>query len=97
MKRRKIYDKEFKQEAVQLLQNSGKSSKEIADNLGINVMNLLRWRREYEKDEVNAFRGNGNMTPEELQMKKLQKELADVKMERDILKKAMAIFCQPQK
>jgi len=97
MKQRKKFDSEFKKEAIKLLIESGKSSVEIAENLGVNQANLLRWKREYENHPEIAFPGNGNQSRQDLEIKKLQRQLADIKMERDILKKAMAIFCQPQK
>ena len=97
MNSRKKYDSEFKKEAVKLLVGSGKSSKEVADNLGISQANLLRWKKEYQHSPDIAFPGKGNLSRYDMEIKKLQKQLTDVKLERDILKKAMAIFCQPQK
>ena len=96
MKSRRKYDRQFKIDAVELLENSGKTAKEIADDLGINSNVLSRWRRELlVGDNKKAFPGKGNPRDEELF--ELKKELADVKMERDILKKAVAIFSKTEK
>ena len=94
---RRKYDKEFKVEAVKLLLESGKTANEVADNLGINSGNLTRWKREYREDAENAFRGKGRLKPEEEELRRLKKENADLKQEREILKKALAIFSRPQR
>ncbi len=91
IKSRRKYSKDFKIECVQyLLRFPEKSNKEIAVELGINYDLLIRWKREYEKSNENAFPGNGN--PIDAELFQLKKELASVKEERDILKKALAIF-----
>ena len=94
---RNKYDREFKIEAVRLLLESGKKSKEIAEDLGISRDNLLRWRREFERDSEHSFPGKGKMKPQDEELFNLMKELATVKQERDILKKALAIFSRPQR
>ncbi len=90
---RKIYSKEFKQKAVELSNVRG-SVQEIARDLELRVELLYRWRREFGKNPLIAFSGNGNrqMTEDQKELFRLRKELADVKMERDILKKAVSIF-----
>ena len=90
---RKIYSKEFKQKAVELSNVRGNVS-EIARELGVNPDLLYRWRREQGRNPTLAFSGNGNkqLTSEEKELQRLRVELADVKMERDILKKAVGIF-----
>ncbi len=93
-KRRK-YNKEFKKESVEFLIRSGKSASKVAAELGIRNELLSRWRREYEEHEEKAFPGQGN--PVEAELVALKRELADVKMERDILKKAVSIFSKDQK
>lgn len=92
-KRRK-HSEEFKRDAVALSYKSDKSLAVIADDLGINRSILTRWRREYEELGNNAFPGNGlrKLSPLEEENLRLKKELADVKEERDILKKAVRIF-----
>jgi transposase len=58
---------------------------------------LRRWKRQLEEDPVEAFPGKGNLKPDEDQIRRLQRELARVKEERDILKKVVAIFSVPSR
>jgi transposase len=94
MKERRRFDKQFKIDAVRLLESSDKTATALAAELGIPGNALSRWRRELNEDNVVAFTGHGNPRDEELS--RLRKENADLKMERDILKKAMAIFSRPE-
>ena len=97
-KRRK-HSEAFKRDTVALTYKSDKSLAEIADDLGINRSVLARWRREHEDLGNNAFPGNGlrKLSPLEEENLRLKKELADVKEERDILKKAVHIFSRKPK
>jgi transposase len=90
---RKNYSKEFKQQAVELSHLRG-NVREAADSLGIDVGLLYAWRSELKKKPDLAFGGKGKkqMTETEKEIARLKKELADAKMERDILKKAVSIF-----
>ena len=97
VKHRRKYDKEFKVQAVKLLLESGKTTNEIADDLGISSGNLRRWKREYREDAENAFPGKGRLKPEDEPPRRLKKENEDLKQEREILKKALAIFSRPQR
>ncbi len=94
MPKRQDYTKEFKREAVRLVTEQGMSVGEVADDLGINRSNINRWKREYERDGQHAFPGHGRMTESEDEIRQLRRELARVKQERDILKKAVGIFSQ---
>ena len=73
---------------------TGKSSKEVAADLGITPNLLNRWIREHAKYGENSFSGNGKpvMTDSELEIARLKKELREAQIERDILKKAVSIF-----
>ena len=93
--KRKKCAKEFKKESVELLMRSGETASKIASELGIRHDLLSRWKLEYEAHEEKAFPGQGN--PIEAELRRLRKELARVKMERDILKKAVTIFSKDQK
>lgn len=90
---RRSYDKEFKLMAVNLCQ-SGKSTKEVSEDLGIRPDMVRRWKREFTKYQEGSFSGHGkaNMTDEQKEITRLKKELADAQIERDILKKAVGIF-----
>ena len=92
IKHRRKYDREFKVQAVKLSLEKGKTVKDVAEDLGISAGNLTRWRREYREDSEHSFPGMGKLKPEDEEMRKLRKENADLKRERDILKKALAIF-----
>jgi transposase len=95
MNTRRKFDKQFKIDAVNLLESSDKTATAVAEDLGIPRDALCRWRRELQDETRKAFTGHGNARDEELV--RLRKEVANLKMERDILKKAMAIFSQPEK
>jgi transposase len=94
-KARRQYSREFKQEAVQLLKTSGKSASELERELGIGKGNLWRWKREFAADGEDAFPGQGRLTPDEERLRQLERENEILRQERDILKKALAIFSQP--
>ena len=96
MKKPREYDKEFKLNAVNLYKESGKPCDEIAKNLGIPKSTLYTWAIEHETSGVEGFKGSGTPKPHNEELYSLRKELADVKMERDILKKAVAIFSRPK-
>ena len=92
-KTRRKYDKEFKLMAVNLC-DTGKTAKEVANELGIRSDLISRWRREYDQYKEGSFSGHGNenMTDEQKEIVKLKKELREAQLERDILKKAISIF-----
>ena len=96
-KARRQYSREFKQEAVQLLETSGKSASELERELGIGKGNLWRWKREVAADGKDAFPGHGRLAAEQERLRQLERELEIVRQERDILKKAVAIFSRPSK
>ena len=91
-KNRRRYNKEFKLEAIRLVKNKGGGVSEIASNLGIHPGVLRRWVREYEDDANNSFPGNGNLKVPDAEIRLLQKKVKNLEEERDILKKALAIF-----
>jgi len=89
---RKKYDEDFKKNAVKLSYASPKSVKEIADDLGIHENLLYNWRRKYTADgDKTKF-----ATLEE-ENRDLRRQLAEARMERDMLKKAAAYFASHQK
>ncbi len=93
LKERRTYPPEFKREAVELIRNSEKPVKEIAKDLGIRAELLHRWKREQISAGDHSFPGHGNLgDPEEVSRRDLEKRLRNAEEERDILKKALAIF-----
>jgi transposase len=99
-KERRVFTKEFKEQAVLLTETSSKSVSQIAKDLGIPENNLWRWKKELRESGARSFPGQGNRqqgTDLEEEVRRLKEELLTVTMERDILKKAVAIFSKPQK
>jgi transposase len=92
---RKRYTPEFKVEAVRMLEAGGKSGNQIERDLGIANGQLYKWRKELASHDGRAFPGNGNPRDEELV--RLRKECATLREERDILRKAVAIFSKPSR
>lgn len=91
------YDKEFKLNAVKLYLSSGRSYKEIGDELGIPCNTLSGWVLSQKKDGEEAFPGKGYVKPSDGELLQLRKELAIAREERDILKKALGIFSSPRR
>jgi len=93
--RRRAYSKNFKLEAVAMTNDdNGKTVAEVADDLGIDYSMLRHWRVKYNDSGESGFPGHGNqnLTKEEAEIQRLKMELEIAKEERDILKKALAIF-----
>ena len=99
MSRRKVrtYDREFKLNAVNLYLNSGKTYEQISAELGIPAGTLVHWVKDHKEDGIDAFPGKGHIKPGDIEMQQLRKELAIVREERDILKKALGIFSSHRK
>ena len=90
---RRKYSKEFKVDAVELMIRSNKSIMETATSLGIRADLLRRWEKEYSANKAAPFPGSGHLKdPEDERLRKLERELRVVTEERDILKKALAVF-----
>jgi len=94
---RRQYSAEFKREAVALLRSSGKKAPEIERDLGIGDGCLLRWKRAEERAGEDAFPGVGRQRPELERLRQLERENEVLRQERDILKKAVAIFSRPNR
>ncbi len=92
-RQRRHFTKEFKTEAVELALRSNKAMIGIAVDLGIRPELLYRWKSEYMASKEQAFPGSGHLhDPEEEHVRRLERELRSTQEERDILKKALAIF-----
>lgn len=94
---RRVYTREFKQEAVQLAQTSGKPRAEIERDLGLSKGLLKHWIRQAETEGAAAFPGHGRLKPAEEELQRLRRENEILRQERDILKKALAIFAHDPK
>jgi transposase len=93
MQRRK-FSREFKLEAVRLVKDRGVAVAQAARDLDLHENVLRKWVRETSADPQHAFPGHGQMKPEQLEIDRLRKEVATLKAERDILKKAAAYFAR---
>jgi transposase len=93
MQRRK-FSREFKLEAVNLVRERGVTVAQAARDLDVHENVLRKWVRELGKDPKHAFPGHGQMKPAQLEIDRLRKEVAKLKAERDILKKAAAYFAK---
>jgi transposase len=92
----RIYTREFKLEAVRLSESSEKTVAQIARDLGVPERVLYRWRHELRAQHEQAFPGKGHQTELEEENRRLRRELDLLKQEREILKKAVAIFSRGQ-
>lgn len=95
-KRTQTYTKEFKLEAVQLVQASGKSQAQIARDLGVADSTLSHWCKLMTEHGSNAFPGSGHQTPQEEEIRHLKRENELLRQERDVLKKVIGIFSRNQ-
>ncbi len=97
MTTRKKYSKEFKLDAVSLVIDQGYTRTEAGRSLDINANMLGRWVKELQAEDGHSFRGNGKLTPELEEIKKLKGQVKRLQMERDILKKATVFFAAETK
>ncbi|CAA0189463.1 transposase DNA binding site ISRme3 [Tenacibaculum maritimum] len=89
------YDNDFKVMLVELLK-SGRKAKSLSEEYGVNDGVIRRWKREYEA-KSGDFSKKRELSVEAQELKVLKKELREVKLERDILKKAVSIFSKSDK
>jgi transposase len=90
----KRYDKEFKIETVQLASEPGNTQAQVERNLGIGKGIISRWKRQLKCDGESAFPGKGRLKPQDQENRELKREVQRLRRERDILKKAVAIFSE---
>jgi transposase len=93
-RKRRVYTPEFKAEAVKLVTDKSYSLAEAARSLGIHETLLRSWKLALEKQGDQAFPGHGKLPPFEEEMRRLRAENQRLRAERDILKKATALFAQ---
>ena len=91
---RRTFTAEFKREAVRLVTERSVPVTRAAKQLDVHPNVLGKWVRDFEADPAHAFPGQGKLKPEQAEIERLKRELARVKMERDILKKATAFFAK---
>ena len=100
MRKRKQFSREFKLEAVRLLEEGKKSGADLARELGIKRNQLYKWKEKIEKHGEDAFPGRGRRPARETRSEdiaQLKRELSILKEENEILKKAAAFFARELK
>ena len=86
------YDEQFKRDAVALILEGGRSMAEVSRDLGIGPSIVQRWVTAVRTNAAGAFPGKGKLSPEAQELETLRRKLAVAEEERDILKKALAVF-----
>ena len=90
----RTFTRDFKLEAVKLIQKHGMTVAQAARDLGVYGMVLRRWVMESAADASEAFPGQGQIKPEQAELARLRSEVIKLKAERDILKKTVAYFAK---
>jgi transposase len=90
LRRRRFYDEEFKRNAVELLERGERSAVQLSRELGISDCSLGKWKRQYGRQGA----ASPGTEAEPSRIRELERELAMVTRQRDILKKALAILGQ---
>ena len=96
-KERRKYTREFKLEAVRLYESRGKSMRVIEQELGITPYLLPKWVQQFRQKEMAAFPGKGRLPEGEAELARLRRENEILRQEREVLKKAVAIFSEPKR
>jgi transposase len=89
---RRSYDNAFKREAVRLILEDHKSCRSVEKDLGLPAGVVYKWVRQTKEDPEHCFPGKGHLKPSDADIKHLLRENELLRRERDILKKAVAIF-----
>jgi len=92
-----VYTDEFRFDVVRLVLDEGLTKAEVSRRLGINQNSLGKWVRAYKINGEHAFPGKGRQTPDQERIRQLEKENRELRMEREILKKATAFFARETK
>ena len=92
--KRKQYSKQFKIDAVKRVTEQGYKVSEAARSLGIHEGILRRWKEQLTAEDRHVFPGNGKMNPEKEELIRLRQENKQLKMEKEILKKAAAFLAK---
>ncbi len=89
-RKRRVFDEAFRREAVRILANSDRTIRQVADDLGVGISSLGKWKRQFE--EADLLAGPHDDVSKELARLRRENEL--LRAERDLLKKATAFFAK---
>lgn len=93
---RRRFTREFKVEAVRMVTEKGHRLSQVARDLELDPKLLRRWREALDQEGSQAFPGQGHLSPEAEEVRHLRREVERLREEREILKKALAIFSGPR-
>lgn len=96
-KERRKHTPEFKREALSMVLDQHLSVAEVSRRLGISQTLLHKWKVQFAEQGEQAFPGKGQQTPQEAELARLRREVEQLRMERDILKKAAQFFAKESK
>ena len=89
----KKFDDEYKREIVRLVEELGRSPKQVAEDIGVTPQTVRTWVKKFGKSSSDAFPGKGKLHPTDEELRQMKKKIKDLEEENLILKKAMAIVC----
>jgi len=95
--KRRSYSREFKVQAVKMVTEQGLSISEVSRDLGVSATVIRNWKRKLADEGEQAFPGNGRLPADQEELRRLREENRQLRMERDILKKATAFFANEKK
>lgn len=92
---RNQYSAEFKLELIKLIEEQGQKVPDVASQYNVGKSTLEKWLQRYRAEQSGKPLAIGRaITPEQQEIQRLKKEIAQLKLERDILKKASALLAQ---
>ena len=89
-KPRRKFDEQFRRDAVRLMTDGGRTMSQVSRDLGVGLTQLRRWKERFGEKPEGGTRAPDSA--ESVEFEKVRRELALVKEEREILKKALAVF-----
>jgi len=94
LRNKRLYDREFKLNALKLMEHGGMSMTQVAKDLGVNINTLSNWRKQYAKNAEKAFERTVELSEEQKRIRELERQLKEAQLGNEILKKAVAIFAK---
>ncbi len=91
---KKTYTKEFKVGAARMVVDEKMKASQVAKNLGVSDGSITKWVTDYKKHGSGAFPGKGLLVPVDQEKRDLERRLRRAEMERDLLKKTIALFAE---